>query len=265
VLVLSRRLHEKILFPNFHIAVQVVAVKPGMVRLGIEAPPEVTVLRDELRERAAEWGVTETQTGESAAQSQFRELRHFLRNRLNVAALGLTLMHRQLQVDQTQEAQATLAKLQEDLQLLRQRLEGDGEEAQPRPPTTPYTARRALLVEDDHNERELLAGLLRIAGLDVDTAEDGIAALDYLHTRGRPDVVLLDMVLHRCDGPTMLREIRGDPAYAGLKIFAVTGHAPDELLLDSVPGVDRWFNKPINPEALLHELNEELDGCLSCR
>ncbi len=265
MLVLSRKLHEKILFPGLNIAVQVVAVKPGVVRLGIQAPPEVGVLREELRERAAEWGATETQPGDSGAQSKLREFRHFLRNRLNVAAIGLTLMRRQLQVDQTQEAQATLANLQEDFQMLQQRLEGDGEKARPRPSTRPHPVRRALLVEDDRNERELLAGLLRIAGLDVDTAGDGVAALDYLHTRGRPDVVLLDMVLPRCDGPTMLREIRRDPAYAGLKIFAVTGHAPEELLLDDDPGVDRWFNKPLNPEALLHDLNVELDGCLSGR
>lgn len=53
MLVLSRKLHEKIVFPGLGITVHVVAVKPGVVRLGIEAPLDVAVLRSELQERDA--------------------------------------------------------------------------------------------------------------------------------------------------------------------------------------------------------------------
>jgi carbon storage regulator CsrA len=52
MLVLSRRLHEKILLPGLDIAVQVVAIKPGVVRLGIDAPPEVRICREELLDRS---------------------------------------------------------------------------------------------------------------------------------------------------------------------------------------------------------------------
>jgi carbon storage regulator CsrA len=48
VLVLSRRLHEGIVLPGLGITVRAVAVKAGVVRLGIEAPPDVPVLREEL-------------------------------------------------------------------------------------------------------------------------------------------------------------------------------------------------------------------------
>jgi len=48
MLVLSRRLNEKVVFPALGVTVQVVSVKPGVVRLGIEAPSEVRVLREEL-------------------------------------------------------------------------------------------------------------------------------------------------------------------------------------------------------------------------
>ena len=48
MLVLSRRLHERIQFPGLNITVQVVAIKPGVVRIGIEAPPDVKVFREEL-------------------------------------------------------------------------------------------------------------------------------------------------------------------------------------------------------------------------
>jgi len=49
MLVLSRRLNERILLPTVPAAVQVVSIKPGVVRLGIEAPAQVPVLREELR------------------------------------------------------------------------------------------------------------------------------------------------------------------------------------------------------------------------
>ena len=55
MLVLSRRLNEKLLFPDIGTAVQVLSVKGSTVRLGIEAPPEVTVLREEIPHLRAEW------------------------------------------------------------------------------------------------------------------------------------------------------------------------------------------------------------------
>ena len=96
------------------------------------------------------------------------------------------------------------------------------------------------------------------------TAGDGLDALDYLHKGGRPDVVLLDMGLPRCDGPTTVREIRRDPACAGLKVFAVSASAPEQFgwagQAGREGGVNRWFQKPVNPQELLRELKQELAG-----
>jgi carbon storage regulator CsrA len=48
MLVLSRRLKEKVVLPGLGITVRVLAVRGGTVSLGIEAPPDIAVLRDEL-------------------------------------------------------------------------------------------------------------------------------------------------------------------------------------------------------------------------
>ena len=48
MLVLTRRPHEKIVLPGLHVTITVVAVKGGAVRIGIEAPADVRVLREEL-------------------------------------------------------------------------------------------------------------------------------------------------------------------------------------------------------------------------
>jgi CheY-like chemotaxis protein len=140
----------------------------------------------------------------------------------------------------------TLDKVEGEVELLRQHV------AQ-----AAATPRRALLVEDDRNECELLAGFLRMAGIEVAAVSDGADALDHLQARGRPDVVLLDMMLPRCDGPATVRAIRQNPTWQGLKIFAVTGANRERFARDLAPhDIDGWFPKPLNPEVLLRELND---------
>jgi carbon storage regulator CsrA len=253
MLVLSRRRNEKVLFPTIDTAVRVVSIKGGTVRLAIEAPPEIPILRAELQNRAAELGGSRPPA--NPAESPLQELRHLLRNRLSVTTVGLGVLRKQAQAGLNAEMERTITKIEEDMQLLRQRLEAEAAAPAPAPPSRP--ARRALLVEDDQNERELLAGFLRLSGFAVDTASDGCDALDYLRVGERPDVVLLDMGLPRCDGATTAREIRRNPACARLRIFAVSGHSPHEYNLDH-GSIDHWFAKPLDPAVLLQELTREL-------
>jgi carbon storage regulator CsrA len=266
MLVLSRRVNEKILFPGINTAVRVVSCKRGVVRLGIEAPPEVTVLREELRQRpASAGGAVNTAPGDPAPRERQRAaLLRQVRDRLQVTGVGLGAVQLLLDAGLTEDGKDTLARIRDDLQLLRFGLDGELEDPPPQRPPAKRKAPTALLVEDDGNQRELLAGFLRLAGLEVDTAGDGSDALDYLRSRPRPDVVLMDMGLPRCDGPTAVRQIRRDPTYAGLRIFAVTGGAPEQFDLGSGPaGVDRWFCKPLDPASLLNELKQEL-GAFPC-
>ena len=116
----------------------------------------------------------------------------------------------------------------------------------------------ALVVEDDDNERELLAGCLRVSGFDVDTAADGLQAMVRL-TEKAPDVVLLDMRMPRFDGRRTISAIRSNPEYRDLKLFAVSGTRPEEMNITVGPtGVNRWFQKPLNPKALIDALRDEL-------
>lgn len=51
MLILGRKLNESIVFEGLDIEVMVTSIQRGRVRLGIKAPPGVTVLRHELLER----------------------------------------------------------------------------------------------------------------------------------------------------------------------------------------------------------------------
>lgn len=265
MLVLSRRPHEKVVFPTVNATVEVVAVKGNVVRLGINAPPEVPVHRAEVQQRRAEWGAADAAPQAADELNRLRRLRQVTRRRLEVARLGLGVLQKQMAAGRAEEAAVTLGNLDEDLELLQRRL---AERTEGAPPPARKPARKghtALLVEDNANERQLLAHFLRGAGMEVATAGDGTDALDYLHSRPRPDVVLLDMGLPRCDGATIVRELRRDPAYDGLKIFAVSGHDPAEYDLARGPGgIDRWFQKPIDPQELIRRVEQELDEEAVC-
>lgn len=251
MLVLSRRPGEKIVFPALETSVQLISVKAGVVRVGIDAPDHIAVFREEVLKRDGLQAATPA-AGRTAAD----QFLHFLNNRLNASSIGVALLRRQMELGLTGEMAGTLDKIDDALRALQQRVAGVNP-ATPPPQTT--TPRRALVVEDDQNECELLAGFLRLAGLDVHTAGDGADALDYLRERGKPDVVLLDMYLPRCDGPTTVRTIRCDPALADLTIFGVTGAEIEKFNLAEGPGgIDRWFRKPLDPQVLLRELEQKL-------
>ncbi|HEY7156997.1 MAG TPA: response regulator [Gemmataceae bacterium] len=252
MLVLTRRLSQKIVFPTLQTTVQVVSVKPGVVRLGIDAPENISVYREELLERNS-LPIAPTAADGPRSEGAAHQLKHLLNNRLNASTLGVALLRQQLERGLIGDMAATLDRIEDNLKALKERTD----QLVVEPPRSAVSARRrALIVEDDPNECELLAGFLRLAGLDVHTAGDGADALDYLNERGKPDVVLLDMMLPRCDGPTMVRTLRHNPAYADLTIYGVTGAAVEQFGLGEGPsGVNRWFRKPIDPEALLRELN----------
>jgi carbon storage regulator len=118
MLVLSRRLNEKIVFPGTQISVQVVAIKPGTVRLGIDAPRTVTVLREEVPDRIAEWGPSPCQSPGLGKQADLRKANRMLRNRLRAGRADLQLLRRQLRLGLIQEAEETVDKMQHNFELL---------------------------------------------------------------------------------------------------------------------------------------------------
>jgi carbon storage regulator CsrA len=261
MLVLSRRLNEKIVLPSIQTTFEIVAIKPGAVRVGIEAPDAVAVYREEVWLSEQELPDAPDLLRASQAWDRMQELGHLVRNRLNASSIGLALLKRQLQAGLTQDTLETLQKLERETQALAEQAARLVDQVRPKPAAA--RARKALLVEDDHNERELLAGFLRLAGLEVATAGDGSDALDYLQKNDRPDVMLLDMMLPRCDGAATVRAVRSEPALRELKIFAISGYAPERFGLEKAGvRVDRWFSKPFNPEVLLRDLTEEFaDPC----
>jgi two-component system, OmpR family, response regulator len=276
MLVLSRGRNDKVVFPTLGISVEILRVAGNKVRLGIEAPHEIPVHRHEVSQRIAAGegfvgGISDASSMSvvkmpGRKDERARKLDHAIRNRLNAAALGLHLLHRNLEGDDHTDAEATIFKIFNELKAIENELAGSTAVAGVSDPGPNEAAHhelhhRALVVEDNDNERELLAGYLRVSGFDVDTAADGLQAMVRLTEKTPPDVVLLDMRMPKFDGRRTISAIRNNPDYRGLKLFAVSGTCPEEMNVCLGPtGVDRWFTKPIDPQSLLEAIREAVDS-----
>ena len=248
MLVLSRKENEKVIFPHLGVALQVLRVGGGKVRVGIEAPDEVSVIRYEIAsaDQLAEFS--------EKLQQSAGELTHEVRNRLHTALLGLHVAQKQIEQNQHVDAEETIQHLIASLQGLDHELGGHAS------PSADRRRRKALVVEDNSNERRLLSSYLALSGFDVHAVDDGIEALDYLSTHDRPDAVVLDMQMPRLGGAAAVGVMRSDPRFRGLKVYAVSGMDRGELQVPVGPeGVDHWFSKPLDPQQLVERINAELD------
>ncbi len=235
MLVITRRLKERIHFPTLGVSLELLDFVEGALRLGIESKGRVSMSDDELR--------TESPASDARADHDFA-------NVLSRANLAVYLARKQVEVGRAGDAVASLNLALESLELL----EKNHRRKAP-------SARRchALIVEDDINERELLAGVLCMNGCKCDQVGDGEDALAYLDAGGRPDVVLMDMAMPRCDGPATLRRIRQDERFSGLKVFLVSSMSPHEFDIPEGPeGFDAWFSKPLNPGQLWDAMQASL-------
>lgn len=131
MLVLSRKLNEKILLPGTHTAIQVIGIKPGVVRLGIEAPPEVVVLREEIPDRSSEWRAAPKTV--PVQEEKLKAVGDLAASRLKMARAELAILRRQLQEGHMLEAEITLEKLDDDIRALRQRVRTETDDRAPIP------------------------------------------------------------------------------------------------------------------------------------
>ena len=110
--------------------------------------------------------------------------------------------------------------------------------------------KRILIVDDQKlNLRILQTMLIRIGIRKVLTAENGKEALEVLQKDGNVDIVLTDMSMPVMDGSELVREIRRQPAFAGIPVYVIT--ADVEVQTDyRKTGFDDMLIKPITLEKL---------------
>jgi CheY-like chemotaxis protein len=121
--------------------------------------------------------------------------------------------------------------------------------------------KHVLVVDDEADIRGYLRSALEDAELAVETASDGLEALEMAR-RNPPDLISLDLVMPRHSGAKFYRELQKDRQLSKIPVLIVTGHARDELgkadfeeMTMSGPGV--YLEKPVRPDtyvAAVHRL-----------
>ena len=84
---------------------------------------------------------------------------------------------------------------------------------------------RILVVDDLRTNAEMVAGLLRNLGYEIQIAHDGEEALAIVRERA-PDIVITDIMMPRMDGYELCRRMRAMPATALLPVILVTSADP---------------------------------------
>lgn len=119
-----------------------------------------------------------------------------------------------------------------------------------------------LIVDDEESVREIYSEILSDDGYEVITCSDGLAALDIVNNGDRFfDLVLLDMVMPRMNGPDTFRELR--LKFPTLKILLMSGMSFNEKtaqLLEE-PGT-LFFQKPCDDEQLLKHIKTILSDTI---
>lgn len=108
---------------------------------------------------------------------------------------------------------------------------------------------RILLIEDDSAFSDTLAFQLRQEEILTDVCADGLDALDYIG-KNAYDLILLDRMLPRMDGITLLKKIREQGSYTPVIILTALGEVEDRVTgLDS--GADDYLVKPFEFNELM--------------
>ncbi len=127
--------------------------------------------------------------------------------------------------------------------------------------------KRILVVDDEPDVRNFLAACLEDAGFDVETASDGIDALEKVKARV-PDLMTLDMVMPRKSGIQMMRDLREREEWSSIPVIVITAHAHDEFGSEDIKEFSAFairhrprytMEKPVTPEKLVKAVGEILE------
>lgn len=236
MLVLSRRVNQQIRFPTLDITIELLRIRGNTAKLGITAPRDTPVYRQELADLKGIDFVADEPL------AQLRRLAALVAQRLGDAATALNRLHAHLEERCDEHGLALVLDVFRELRALDREAEASLEDH-------PTRTARVLIVQSDANQRRLLASYLEVLGIETVTASGDDEAWEFLSLHCPPDAVLLECDSAALSACPLLRRLQSEPRLASTKRMALTDVPCDELTsIERAPPIDYCFGKPLDPE-----------------
>ncbi|MDA8089864.1 MAG: response regulator [Nitrospiraceae bacterium] len=107
---------------------------------------------------------------------------------------------------------------------------------------------KILIVDDCRTTRKLLSLYVKAKGFDVQTAENGLDAIEKL-AGGNINLIITDLNMPFMDGIELTRTLRADPSYSGIPVLMVTTEKDaEEKRRAAEAGVSGFIVKPVSAD-----------------
>ncbi len=114
---------------------------------------------------------------------------------------------------------------------------------------------KILVIDDNHEVRDMLHDLLRLKGYDVETAETGALGLEKL-TSASPDLIICDIAMPEKDGFQVLEEVRATPTHSKVPFIFLTAsmiRSEEEQIINTT--ANGYLMKPYESRKLFSMLD----------
>jgi DNA-binding response OmpR family regulator len=119
-------------------------------------------------------------------------------------------------------------------------------------------AESVLIVDDDPVVRRMLQLSFESEGFDVLTAGDGLEGLELMRS-GKPDVVILDIMMPKLDGMKVMNEVNADDDLRGMPVILLSAKATSlDVDLGLKAGASDYVTKPCDPIELVDRVRSLL-------
>ena len=116
-----------------------------------------------------------------------------------------------------------------------------------------------LIVDDNPENRKVLASLLSKEGYNIGLASDGVKALDYINNY-HPDLILLDIIMPNMDGFEVCKILKEDQSTKFIPIVFLTARTNvEDIVKGFEAGGADYISKPFNSVELLARIRTQIE------
>lgn len=118
---------------------------------------------------------------------------------------------------------------------------------------------KILIAEDDNDIRELIVLTLQFNGFDVESVEDGQAAVERVQANPAFDVILMDVRMPRMTGYQACRMLKEDNNTKNIPVIFLSAKGQEQEIQTGIDaGASDYILKPFAPDDLVSKIHKVL-------